>query len=151
MGRLDGKAAVVTGGASGIGRACCLRFAEEGADVVVADVNRSGAEDTVGEVVQHGRRGLFSVLDATKVRDNERTMQSAVETFGKIDIVVTSAGIIRAVHESPDLKGRALSRIPMGRFAAATEIASAALYLASDDSAYTTGELLHVDGGYYTD
>ena len=64
MGRLDGKVAVVTGGANGIGRACCERFAEEGADVVVADVSDDAGAETVALVEKLGRRAVYVRCDA---------------------------------------------------------------------------------------
>src|SRR5690242_14029342 len=91
--RLEGKVAVVTGGGNGIGRACCERFAAEGADVVVADVLPGPAEETVAAVEALGRRAIVVVADAASAADNETTMQTAVERFGRLDVLVTSAGI----------------------------------------------------------
>src|SRR5262249_56200387 len=65
MRRLDGRLAVVTGGGNGIGRACCERFAEEGADVVVADVSDDGAHETVVVVESKGRKALFVHTDVS--------------------------------------------------------------------------------------
>ena len=56
---LDGKVAVVTGGGNGIGRACCLRFADEGMDVLVADILEDHGAKTVAEIEATGRRGVF--------------------------------------------------------------------------------------------
>ena len=74
MGRLDGKVAVVTGGANGIGRACCERFAEEGADVVVADVSDDAGAETVALVEKLGRRAVYVRCDATSAADNDAVM-----------------------------------------------------------------------------
>src|SRR4051812_21993844 len=93
MGRLDSKVAVVTGGGNGIGRACCERFAAEGADVVVADVMEAAGKDVVAAVEALGRRAIFHRLDATSPADNEDAMQRAVDELGRIDVLVTSAGI----------------------------------------------------------
>jgi len=101
MGRLAGKVAVVTGGANGIGRACCERFAAEGADVVVGDVQ--AADETVAAVQAHGRRAVARHLDASSPAANEALMQAAVEEFGGVDVVVTAAGISHAAYRSGDV------------------------------------------------
>jgi NAD(P)-dependent dehydrogenase (short-subunit alcohol dehydrogenase family) len=274
-GRLEGRIAVVTGGGNGIGRACCVRFAEEGADVVVADLLDEPGAETVGLVKDLGREALFVHLDASNQADNESLAAQAVERFGKIDILVTAAGISHSGYVSgktevdtammteaasrfgqpgagilglePDgwkkvldvnltgtmlavracvpnmiengkgsiitiasiaakrpeagpyayavskagvwmftkslaqdlakagvrvnaigpgfvdtnmtkmfmeiemVKQMVLQSVPMGRPAEPREIANAALFLASDESSYFTGEILHPDGGFYTE
>ncbi len=100
--RLEGRIAVVTGGANGIGRACCVRFAEEGADVVVADLLDSA--ETVALIKERGREALAVQLDATSQSDNEAMGQSAVERFGRIDVLVTAAGISHSNYRSGDLE-----------------------------------------------
>jgi NAD(P)-dependent dehydrogenase (short-subunit alcohol dehydrogenase family) len=276
MGRLDGKVAVVTGGGSGIGRACCVRFAEEGADVVVADVNDDTGNETVELVQKAGGSGAYQRTDAASADDVGRVMAEAVKTFGGLDVVVTAAGISHAGYRSgdvdreiewyagraadrgdpakafvnlsrddwqavldvnltgtllavqaaaremielgrpgsiitiasiaakhpeagpppyvvskagvwmltkhaarsfagvgirvnsigpgyietnmtamfravPDARDRYLKDVPMGRMGTAQEVANAALFLASDESSYFTGEILHPDGGFYTE
>jgi NAD(P)-dependent dehydrogenase (short-subunit alcohol dehydrogenase family) len=274
MGRLDSKVAVVTGGGNGIGRACCERFAAEGADVVVADVLEGPSLEVVAAVEALGRRAVFHQLDATSPAQNEAAMQRAVDELGGLHVVVTSAGIsgkgyvsdgdtsaavsritenagaladpvtsftefplddwqavldvnltgtllaiqsaarrmssgasiitlasiaakqpeagtpsysvskaavwmltkfaarslapagIRVnaigpgfietnmtavVRAIPQLQDRFLPQVPMGRMGTPAEIASTALFLASDEASYTTGEIFHVDGGFYTE
>src|SRR5579864_420118 len=75
MGRLDGKIAVITGAASGIGRASAIRFASEGAAVVVADLNPQGGEETVAECKKAGGRAVFQRVDVL----NEADIKAAVE------------------------------------------------------------------------
>jgi NAD(P)-dependent dehydrogenase (short-subunit alcohol dehydrogenase family) len=275
-GRLDGKVAVVTGGGNGIGRACCERFAEEGARVVVADVLDGAGEATVAQLAGMGAKALFLHVDATSAEDNDAVMAAAVDSFGAIDIVVTAAGISNAGYRSGDIEGqkqrlaanagqpvdtarafvgmpieewrqvievnltgtllalqsaarhmldqgrggsivtiasiaakvpeagtpsygvskagvwmltkhaarslapagirvnaigpgyiqtnmtaiigelpeardRIIGGIPLGRMGIPREVANTALFLASDESSYFTGEILHPDGGYYTD
>jgi NAD(P)-dependent dehydrogenase (short-subunit alcohol dehydrogenase family) len=99
--RLEGRVAVVTGGANGIGRACCVRFAEEGADVVVADLLDTA--ETVALIKEQGREALSVQLDATSQPDNEAMVQAAIERFGRIDALVTAAGISHADYRSGDL------------------------------------------------
>ena len=93
--RLAGKVALVTGGASGIGRGVAIRFAEEGADVAVADVNRQGAEETAAEVRRLQTRGLAIEADVTSRADCERIVRETVASLGKLDIFVANAGIGR--------------------------------------------------------
>ncbi len=276
--RLEGKVAVVTGGGNGIGRACCQRFAEEGADVVVADLLDDPGAETVANVEGLGRKAVYVHADATSPADNEAVMQLAVDTFGSVDVLVTAAGIshsgyrsggdvqselerlagsgsallgdpgrtfadmgldewqqvldvnltgtflamqsaarrmldadrggsiitlasiaakvpeagpvsyavskaavwmltkhasrslapsgirvnaigpgfidtnmTRILHEIPDAEQQILAAIPMGRMGTPREIANTALFLASDEASYFTGEILHPDGGFYTE
>ena len=101
-GRLYGKVAVVTGGGNGIGRACCERFAEEGASVVVADILDDGGRATVDSVEGLGAKALFVHSDASSREDNDRLMQATVDTFGQIDVLLTAAGIAHADYRSGD-------------------------------------------------
>ena len=64
--RMANKTAIVTGGGSGIGRATCVRFAEEGANLVVADIDESGAEETVAKVLELGRQALVAKADVSE-------------------------------------------------------------------------------------
>lgn len=104
-GRLQGKTAVVTGGGNGIGRACCQRFADEGARVVVADLLADNGAETVELVTKDGGEALFFELDAAEESANVALMASAIETFGSIDVVVTAAGISHADYRSGDRSG----------------------------------------------
>ena len=276
MARLDGKVAVVTGGANGLGRACAVRFAEEGADIVVGDILGDAAETTLSLVEAVGRKAIFVHTDATSVEDNEALAQAAVDTFGRLDVLLTAAGVSSAdyvsgdsaaitrriydegaialdpahrftkvsltewnrvfeinttgtmlamqsavrrmlalgtrgsiitiasiagkhpdagplpycvsktavcmltkhtarqlagagirvnaigpgfietnmtapLNEVPELGKRLLEGVPMGRMGIPLEIANTALFLASDESSYFTGEILHPDGGFFTE
>ncbi len=99
-GRLEGKVAVVTGGASGIGRATAIRFAEEGASVVVADLNPTRGDETVQAVRRSGQEAVFVEVDTTSEEDNERMADIAVQTFGRLDILMAAAGISHAGYVS---------------------------------------------------
>jgi NAD(P)-dependent dehydrogenase (short-subunit alcohol dehydrogenase family) len=102
MSRLEGRVAVVTGGGNGIGRACCERFAEEGADVVVADLLDDAGGETVQLVEKTGQAGHFVLLDAASPEANRDLVRQAVDRFGKVDVLVTAAGISHAEYKSGD-------------------------------------------------
>jgi 3-oxoacyl-[acyl-carrier protein] reductase len=94
MGRLDGKAAVVTGGGRGIGRAVCLAFAREGADVVLNYASKDQPAQEVVRMIQEMGRKAVAIKGNVAVRaDVEKTILAAVENFGKIDILVNNAGV----------------------------------------------------------
>jgi NAD(P)-dependent dehydrogenase (short-subunit alcohol dehydrogenase family) len=109
---LEGKVAVVTGGGNGIGRACCLRFADEGMDVLVADILDGHGAKTVAEVEARGRRGAFVRTDTTNPDDNDAMVSAAVEELGGIDVLVTAAGISHSGYRSDETgRGEAGSRL----------------------------------------
>ena len=93
--RLKNKVAVVTGGASGIGRATVLKFVREGAKVMIADLNLAQAEGVVAEVEALGFAGAASAVqtDVSKYSDVEAAVASAVEVYGKLDVIFNNAGI----------------------------------------------------------
>jgi NAD(P)-dependent dehydrogenase (short-subunit alcohol dehydrogenase family) len=93
--QLEGKVAIVTGGASGIGRATALLFAREGAAIVVADVNREAGERIAEEIVRSGGRAFFEAVDVTNAQDCQRLVGRAIRDFGRIDVLFNNAGIIR--------------------------------------------------------
>ncbi len=246
--RLKDKIALVTGSSQGIGRAIAVRFAQEGADVII-NYNRTakGAEEALAEVEAAGRRGLIVQADLGKVEDIRRLVSTAVEHFGRLDILVNNAGLethapfwdvteedydkvlnvnlkgvffatqemvrhlrqgnrrgkivnISSVHEElpfpnftaycaskggvkmmarnlavelgplginvnniapgaietpintkllndPQKLGALLAQIPLGRLGQTSDVASVAVFLASDEAKYVTGSTYYVDGG----
>jgi NAD(P)-dependent dehydrogenase (short-subunit alcohol dehydrogenase family) len=243
--RLEGKVAVITGGASGIGHETARRFAEEGARVCIADLADEPGRETAGEI-----DGLYVHTDVTDPDDVQRTYRETAERFGGIDVLFNNAGIsppddesileteldafqrvqdvnLKSVYlcckygipyllergggsvintasfvavmgaatsqisytaskgavlalsrelgvqfarqgvrvnalcpgpvntplleelfaKDPEKAARRLVHLPMGRFAEATEIANAVLFLASDDASYVTASTFLVDGG----
>jgi len=94
-GQLSSKVAIITGGASGIGRATAQLFAREGAAVVVADVNQEAGKRVVEEIARSGGSAFFEAVDVTVAADCHRLAESTVRELGRIDILLNNAGIIR--------------------------------------------------------
>jgi NAD(P)-dependent dehydrogenase (short-subunit alcohol dehydrogenase family) len=94
-GQLNGKVALITGGASGIGRATALLFAREGASVAIADLNQQAGDAVVQEIVHRGGRGFFQTTDVTKLADCERVVAKTLRELGGIHVLFNNAGIIR--------------------------------------------------------
>ncbi len=95
MGRLEGRVAVVTGAGRGIGSATARKFAEEGAAVVVNDVDPAPAEETAQAIKDAGGRAMVSSENTVDLEQAKQMFARANEEFGKIDIVVNNAGITR--------------------------------------------------------
>jgi len=247
--RLEGKAALITGAGSGIGRESALLFAAEGAAVVVVDIEDKGGCETVAAIEGAGGRAFYVHADVASAPDSARMIAAAEKEFGKLNVLFNNAGIMHSrdddavstdeaiwdltmnvnakgvffgckygipalrrasggsiintasfvallgaatpqvaytaskgavlamtrelavVHARENIrinalcpgplrtellmkfldtdakKQRRLVHIPMGRFGTAREIASAALFLASDESSFMTGTEFLVDGG----
>ncbi|KMZ53536.1 SDR family NAD(P)-dependent oxidoreductase [Dorea sp. D27] len=93
MGRVDGKVAVITGGGSGFGQASVLTFAEEGAKVVVVDISETNGTQVVEKVKDAGGEAIFVKADVTSEKDWANVRNTALETYGKVDILFNNAGI----------------------------------------------------------
>lgn len=93
--QVEGRVAMVTGGGSGIGRACALMLAGEGADIVVCDIDGKAGQHVVGQVEAMGRSAIAAPTDSSDSAQVSRLVAQAAERFGKVDILVNSAGIAR--------------------------------------------------------
>lgn len=99
----DGKVALVTGAASGIGRACAEGFASEGASVVVSDIDVEGGNETVRIVQEAGGQAYFVKTDVSDPDQNQTLVKETVERFGRLDFAVNNAGIGGAPKPVADL------------------------------------------------
>jgi NAD(P)-dependent dehydrogenase (short-subunit alcohol dehydrogenase family) len=90
---LEGKVAMVTGAASGIGRGIALRLAELGAAIIIADIDAAGAKSTEQKIAQQGK-ARFEKCDVRSSRDCQQAVAAAIDAFGKIDILCNNAGVI---------------------------------------------------------
>jgi 3-oxoacyl-[acyl-carrier protein] reductase len=93
--RLEGKVALITGAGSGIGEATAVRFAKEGAKVVICDVDVENANRVAGEIKVNGKEAIVIKADISKKNEVENMIKQIVDQFGKLDILVNNAGINR--------------------------------------------------------
>jgi NAD(P)-dependent dehydrogenase (short-subunit alcohol dehydrogenase family) len=107
---LQGKNAIVTGGASGIGRAIALKYASEGASVVVADILDEEGRETVRMIEQAGGRALYHRADATVPADHASLVQVA-KKFGPLNVVCNNAGIAGAFHPTAEMPDEVWKRV----------------------------------------
>jgi NAD(P)-dependent dehydrogenase (short-subunit alcohol dehydrogenase family) len=104
-GDLDGRVAIITGAAMGIGRACAIRMAQQGARVVLADIDEAAGERTQGEIGDAGGVAAFLRTDVTSMADMEAAAAFALQRFGTIDILVNNAaqaigGVVDEIDEA---------------------------------------------------
>jgi NADP-dependent 3-hydroxy acid dehydrogenase YdfG len=98
MGKLSGRVAVVTGGATGIGRAIAMLYAEEGCDLALIDRNGEGAEKVAAAIRQSGRRTVAVKADVGSEAEIEAAFAAIRQEFGDPDILVNNAGIVTVAH-----------------------------------------------------
>ena len=93
--KLKDRISIVTGAGQGIGRATARRLAQEGSTVVVADINQSGLDETSQLITGSGGKALTIVADVSKRDGAQKIVDSALENFGRLDILINNAGITR--------------------------------------------------------
>ena len=108
---LQGKVALVTGGASGIGRAIVLALAREGAKVVVSDVDVEGGQQTARQVGERGGDASFCMADVSRSEDCRLLVSHAVKTYGRLDIACNNAGIGGDLAPTADYPDEAWERV----------------------------------------
>jgi 2-deoxy-D-gluconate 3-dehydrogenase len=154
---LTGKAAIVTGGAMGIGRGIALRLAEAGAAVLIADLKLDAAHATAEEIKATGGKAEAIQADASSAADARKVVEKSVSSFGRLDILVNNAGIypfVPALQAKEETWDRVLAVNLKGVFlyaqAAAQQMVQAGqggriINIASIDALHPTGNLAHYD------
>ncbi|MBE0341905.1 SDR family NAD(P)-dependent oxidoreductase, partial [Paenibacillus sp. 28ISP30-2] len=102
--RLQDKIAVVTGAASGMGKAIAKLYAQEGAKVVVSDINADAATNVVEEIKANGGDAIVVVANVAKEEDIQNLIDTTVDTYGTVDILVNNAGIMDNMEPAGDIK-----------------------------------------------
>ncbi len=106
MTQMEGKVALVTGAASGIGRASALALARAGASVCVSDINGAGLEETARDIISEGGKAIAVACDVTKAEAVNAMVEATVDAFGRLDAAVNNAGIAGSfyhrLHEAED-------------------------------------------------
>jgi glucose 1-dehydrogenase len=102
--RFNGKVCLVTGGGSGIGKAACIRFAAEGGNVVVVDLNEPHGQQTVAEISKAGGQAIFAKCNVGDSAEVRAAIKAAVDKWGKIDVVVNDAAMMtfKPIADLPD-------------------------------------------------
>ncbi len=139
--RLQDKKAVITGGDSGIGRAVALAFAREGADVLIGYLSEEAdAKETQRLVQEAGRTCVTFRGDISKPHVCRNLVRKAVDTFGRIDVLVNNAAHQMSFSSIEE-------QVPMKRPAQPKEVAPVYVMLASDEASYISGATVAVTGG----
>ena len=110
-GTLAGKVALVTGGASGIGRAIAVAFARHGARVVVADIDQPGSQDTVRKIEELGGRAIAVACDVTRSADVQDALAQTAQAFGGLDYAFNNAGAEQQPKPTADITEEEWDRI----------------------------------------
>lgn len=120
------KVAIITGAAQGLGKAIALRYAHEGANIVIADLNEKKGNEVKKEIEAFGKKALFVKIDICVISQIKKMVQKAIEEFGRVDILVNNAGImIRCpfLEVTEDIWDKTLDINTKGSFFCAQEVA----------------------------
>ena len=109
--RLENKVAVVTGAASGMGKAIAELYAKEGAKVILADYNFEGAEKVTEDIVSHGGTAKAVKVNVAELADIENMIDTAVNEYGTLDILVNNAGIMDGFEAAGDITDEKWDRV----------------------------------------
>lgn len=109
--KLEGKVAIVTGAASGMGKAIAELFAKEGAKVVVSDYNEEGAKAVAEKIVAEGGEAVANRANVAELADLEAMFEAATSTFGKLDILVNNAGIMDGMEPVGEITDEKWDRV----------------------------------------
>src|SRR5205085_536064 len=154
MALLQNHIAVITGAASGIGRAIASGYAREGARVVLLDVNEKAASGVAEEIRDGSGKADSFALDVTRREDCDAVARQIADKVGQVSILVNNAGIARRTGmlgaRDPGRGPVGMDHAPRGRERKPEAILGAAIFLASDLSSYVPGSRVMVDGGYST-
>jgi NAD(P)-dependent dehydrogenase (short-subunit alcohol dehydrogenase family) len=150
---LAGKTIIITGSGSGIGRAAARLFAEAGAQLMLADQNESGVQETATMVTDAGGTALARKMDVRKEVEVRALVEATIDAYGRLDGAYNNAGVqmIAGLLESPEFRpryGAALARHTIGHFGEPEDVAYVARFLLSDQSAFVNGAAIAVDVGY---
>jgi 3-oxoacyl-[acyl-carrier protein] reductase len=108
---LEDKVVIVTGAASGLGRAGALRFAKEGARVAAWDVDENKAKDLVAEIEAAGGKGLFQLVDVARTESVTAAVDAIIAKWGRVDVLVNNAGVVRDSQLIKWKEGKVLSEM----------------------------------------
>tara|TARA_B100000427_G_scaffold329003_1_gene343672 strand:- start:1782 stop:2546 length:765 start_codon:yes stop_codon:yes gene_type:complete len=102
--KLKGKKAIITGGASGMGKATAELFANEGAEIAILDINESEGEKTINKIKKNGGRGFFLKTDVSKSKEVNKSINNIIKNFGEINILFNHAGtiIVKPMHKTTE-------------------------------------------------
>lgn len=109
--RLQNKVAVVTGAGSGMGKAIAVLYAQEGAKVVVSDINEGTAQETVNEIKAQGGEAIAVVANVAKEEDIQNLIDTAVSTYDTVDILVNNAGIMDGMQPAGEIEDELWERV----------------------------------------
>lgn len=134
--RLDNKTVIITGAGSGIGRATALRFASEGAQLMLADWNESTGEETVRMIKESGQSAVFQHTDVTKPEEVEQLVNRTVQLYGKLDVMVNNAGVSQTENK--------ISNVPIDEWNKVVDICLDSVFLGMK---YAIPEMIKNGGG----